>query len=199
MKKQLLFLVLTMLPLVASADAVEIDGIYYNLISETNSAVVTSNAYNYAGSIVIPETVNYNDVTYSVTSIGFNAFYSCPELTSVTIGSGVTSIGSYAFGGADIPTIISLIENPYTISSNIFSQNTFDNAKLYVPIGTIDKYKATEGWKYFAFIEEGYPSGINVVENTKSSNTAIYNLNGARQSELKKGVNILNGKKVIVK
>lgn len=29
------------------------------------------------------------------------------------------------------------------------------NATLYVPVGTIDKYKATTGWKEFLFIEEG--------------------------------------------
>ena len=32
-----------------------------------------------------------------MTSIGISAFYSCENLTSVTIGSGVTSIGDYAF------------------------------------------------------------------------------------------------------
>ena len=102
----------------------------------------------------------------SVTSIGSNAFYRCRGLTSVTIGSGVTSIGSQAFYGVDIPTVISLIENPFKISGKssnnyyrIFSLNTFNNATLYVPKGTIDKYKATDGWKDFAFIEEGTGGG----------------------------------------
>ena len=100
----------------------------------------------------------------SVTSIGGGAFSGCSGLTSVTIGSGVTSIGNRAFEGADIPTIISLIENPFTITgktsnSRTFSQNTFLNATLYVPKGTIDKYKATDGWKDFLFIEEGTGGG----------------------------------------
>jgi len=72
----------------------------------------------------------------------------------------VTSIGNNAFGGVDIPTVISLIENPFTIYGKTsgyrtFTQNTFNNATLYVPKGTIDKYKATDGWKDFLFIEEG--------------------------------------------
>ena len=100
----------------------------------------------------------------SVTSIGDEAFYDCSGLTSVTIGSGVTSIGNDAFDGVDIPTVISLIENPFTITGKTsdyrtFSQNTFNNATLYVPNGTIDKYKATDGWKDFVFIEEGTGGG----------------------------------------
>ena len=100
----------------------------------------------------------------SVTSIGNSAFCYCSGLTSVTIGSGVTSIGYAAFDGVDIPTVISLIENPFKITgktsdSRTFSQNTFNNATLYVPKGTIEKYKATDGWKDFLFIEEGTGGG----------------------------------------
>ena len=100
----------------------------------------------------------------SVTSIGSEAFYECSGLTSVTIGSGVTYIGNHAFDGVDIPTIISLIENPFKITGKTsdlrtFSQNTFLNATLYVPKGTIEKYKATDGWKDFVFIEEGTGGG----------------------------------------
>ena len=86
-----------LLPMVASADAVEIKGIYYNLITNTKTAEVTSNPNKYTGSIVIPETFNYNNVTYSVTSIGDNAFLYCYDLTSVTIPNSVTSIGDDAF------------------------------------------------------------------------------------------------------
>ena len=140
----------------------------------------------------------------SVTSIGDGAFWGCSSLTSVTIGNSVTSIGGWAFEGENLTTVVSLIENPFVIggkssSYRAFSVNTFNYATLYVPVGTIDKYKARNGWKDFAYIVEGTPTGIKVIENTQNNNTTIYDLNGVRLSEPKKGINILNGKKVIVK
>ena len=101
-------------------------------------------------------------------------------------------------------TVVSLIENPFVIEGNssysrAFSGNTFYNATLYVPVGTIDKYKATDGWKDFTYIVEGTPTGIKVIENTQNKNATVYDLNGVRLSEPKKGINILNGKKVVVK
>ena len=95
MKKQLLLFVLMLLPMVASADAVEIEGIYYNLNNEAKTAEVTSNPNKYSGSVVIPEKVK--GIEYSVTSIGEDAFYDCSGLTSITIPNSVTSIGEYAF------------------------------------------------------------------------------------------------------
>ncbi len=90
----------------------------------------------------------------SVTSIDYEAFAYCHGLTSVTIGNGVTSIGYGAFEDSNILTIYSLIENPFSIDSSSFSKDTYFNATLYVPVGTIDKYKSTGGWKNFVFIEE---------------------------------------------
>ena len=140
----------------------------------------------------------------SVTSIGKGAFRGCSGLTSVTIPNSVTSIGSQAFDEADIPTVISLIENPFNImgktsETRTFSLNTFNNATLYVPVGTKEKYQATDGWKDFVNIVEGTPTSIKVIENIQNKNATIYDLNGVRLSEPKKGINIINGQKVIVK
>lgn len=101
-------------------------------------------------------------------------------------------------------TVVSLIENPFVIvgKSSIyeaFSGNTFENATLYVPVGTKEKYQATDGWKDFDYIVEGTPTGIKVIENTQNKNATVYDLNGVRLSEAKRGINILNGKKVVVK
>lgn len=97
MKKALLFL-LALLPLMASADVVEIDGINYNLDAEAKKAEVTSSPDRYKGDIVVPPTVTYKDVEYDVTSVGESAFANCSwDLTSVKLPDGITSIGNSAF------------------------------------------------------------------------------------------------------
>ena len=97
MKKHLLLLIMMFLPMFASAEAVEIDGIYYNIVSKAKEAEVTSNPSGYAGEIVIPEIVIYDNAEYTVTSIGESAFKKCSNLIEVTIPNSVTSIGDYAF------------------------------------------------------------------------------------------------------
>jgi hypothetical protein len=95
MKKKFLFIVFMMLALTASA-SVEIDGIYYNLNSETRTAEVTYGTKEYLGDIVIPASITSDGVTYSVTSIGEEAFEQC-RITSVDMSNNITSIGREAF------------------------------------------------------------------------------------------------------
>ena len=89
----------------------------------------------------------------------------------------MTSIGFNAFRGYDLQEVISKIENPFKIWSDTFSDNTFYNTTLYVPKGTIDKYKATEGWKKFIYIEEGDGSG-KTPETQKCEKPTISYQNG---------------------
>ena len=95
----------------------------------------------------------------SMTSIGASAFYGCRNLANVTIPSGMESIGDRAFLGCNLESVTSLIEEPFHLkgkddSYSPFAASTFANATLYVPAGTVDKYKTTVGWENFEFIEE---------------------------------------------
>lgn len=80
-------------------EGIEINGLYYNLVTASKKAELISNPQKYSGSITIPSTVTYRGGEYNVTSIAEHAFYECNGLTSVKIGNNVTSIGNYAFGG----------------------------------------------------------------------------------------------------
>ena len=111
MKKTLFFLVALLTATIAFAQT-EINGIYYNLNDETKTAEVTcqdemfENNYSGVTSIIIPEKVTYNTTEYSVTSIGYSAFYECSSLTSITIPNSVTSIDKRAFVGCSPDTLI---------------------------------------------------------------------------------------------
>ena len=76
-----------------------VGGISYSVNTTNKTASVVSNYYGvYSGNIIIPETITYNNTTYSVTSIGDRAFDQCSGLTSVTIPNSVTTIGEEVFG-----------------------------------------------------------------------------------------------------
>ena len=95
MKKFITLTLLALLPVVASAYDAEVDGIYYDLTG--NVATVTSGDTKYSGNVEIPATFTYEGNSYIVVAIGQRAFYSCDDLTSVSIPSSVTSIGKHAF------------------------------------------------------------------------------------------------------
>lgn len=199
---------------------------YHLWESSDHKIVITPKSY-YSGNVIIPESVIYDGKTYSVTSIGEDAFYECSGLTSITIPNSVTSIGNSVFYGCDglitieipnsvtsigysafgycsgLTSVFSLIEEPFNIHSSVFSDETYNNATLYVPDGTIDKYKATESWNRFVNIEEG-ATGINDIKEDLSKQYRYYDLNGNQSLQPRKGLNIVRmsdgkTKKVVVK
>lgn len=73
------------------------------------------------------------------------------NLKNLSIGNKVKSLtfpSCYA-----LENIYCMTDSPELVACN-FSSRAYVNAHLYVPIGTIEKYKATEGWKNFFNIEE---------------------------------------------
>ena len=80
-----------------------------------------------------------------------------------------------------------------------FSSNTYSNCTLHVPYGTIDAYRSAGGWMKFANIVEFDPTGIETVSADRKPATErrIYNLGGVRMAAPQRGLNIINGKKVM--
>ena len=122
MKKVYLIFLLALLPLFASAETVEINGIRYNVNPEAKTAeVIRSGSGEYSGVVVIPQNVTFNNIACKVTSIGSSAFYNCYDLNSVTIPNSVTSIGYNAFHGCSGLTSVTIPANVTSIGGNAFS------------------------------------------------------------------------------
>ena len=86
--------------------------LYYNINTDGISVTVTypcdSGQNNYysgyempQGDLTIPDSVEYQGVTYAVTKIGAHAFYGCYSLGAATLPNTLVEIGSYAFHGTN--------------------------------------------------------------------------------------------------
>ena len=124
MKKLLFTILLALLPILASAESIEIKGIYYNLDAVSKTAEVTKNPNKYTGDVVIPKSVKYEGNTYKVTSIGSFAFSFCRKVTSLTIPNSVTSIGLGAIQYCEALTSIDIPSSVKTIESFAFDSCT---------------------------------------------------------------------------
>ena len=157
---------------------------------------------NYTGltSVTIPN---------SVTTIGSRAFYQCKKLTEITIPESVTTIGSRAFWVCTgLTSVTAYNPTPVDIGS-AFNGVDRSNCKLYVPKGSVELYKAAEGWKVFGTIlpiDES--SAITETRQEQADgHITVYNLQGVLVLEtddvadlkmLQSGVYIVNGKKMII-
>ena len=121
-----------------SAYDFEVDGLCYNITNDTlapYTAEVTfkdslsrSGTYSDMETANIPESVTYENKTYSVTSIRYCAFHFCRRLTSVTIPNSVTSIGYCAFEGCTYLTSITIPNSVTSIGIDAFQDTPwYDN------------------------------------------------------------------------
>ncbi len=115
MKK--LFSFLTMIVLATSAKAYPYhfsavcetgQTLYYYILPNDNQEVKVTYPYNNTtdpyygytkpeGDLIIPETIEYEGITYTVVSIGFNAFFACDGITSVELPNTIQRIEAEAF------------------------------------------------------------------------------------------------------
>ena len=121
----------------ASAYDFQVDGIYYDINADEATVTVTnetgdSSGRSYSGEVIIPQSVAYNKKTYSVTSIGDEAFAHCYDLTSVTIPESVTTIGESAFYYCSGLTEVMIPNSVTSIGSEAFA---YCNGLTSVTIG----------------------------------------------------------------
>ncbi len=127
MKKVLSFCLLLTVSAAVFAYTAKIDGIYYNLNSTDHTATVTyrdRNYVSYAGEVVVPESVEYNGETYTVTAIGSRAFQACASLTAVSLPNSISNIYDYAFNNCSGLTEIIIPQNVTQIYDRTFEDCT---------------------------------------------------------------------------
>ena len=109
-----------------------IGSITYKVIDSNEVEVL-----NYSGTdsvLVIPDTVAYQNVSYTVTKIGDHAFASSQSLTTITIPNSVTAIEQAAFYGCSSLQSISIPSNVSTIGSRAF-MNCTNLVSINIPDG----------------------------------------------------------------
>ena len=101
---------------------IQVDGIYYYVNASDLTCKVTSNGNNsYSGDINIPETINFKNKTLKVIGIGYEAFYNCTDLTSITIGESVVNIEERAFYGCSNLTSLTIPNSVTRVDDYAFS------------------------------------------------------------------------------
>lgn len=170
--KKLLIFALFMLPLLANADEVMVDGIKYIVDMDTKTAEVIGSYNNEDKLVYIPSTVTVETVrmmTYRVTSIaegafrnhqmeelylpesletiGDQAFAHCTNMKSIILGESVTTIGSGAFHDTGLEHIyVCASQIPETFPDNSGTPDNTDWAKmtLHVPACLVEDYKNSD-------------------------------------------------------
>lgn len=187
---------------------------------DTPPTVAITDDKDVSGSFAIPESVTYQNKTYTVTEIGEGAFENNKNLTNVSIPSSITNIGDKAFKGcSNLKSITVNITTPISLSapaatrrmmtrtdgSSVFDGVDMATCILYVPEGSVELYKAAPVWSDFQNILAIGSTGINgIIQNGKPQD--IYDLKGRRVKAktttlegLPRGIYIINGKKTTLK
>lgn len=129
--------------------AQKVDGViwYYDRISNGNggySASITRKEprrASYSGALTIPTRLG----GCTVTAIGNNAFYSCSELTSVTIPPSITTIGKLAFARCTSLKSVTIPQSVTTIGESAFSYcSGLTSVTIPSSVTTIGKWAFTD-------------------------------------------------------
>ena len=102
-------------------DGILINGIRYHLFPGSKTATVVAN--DYSGSVVIPEKVTYEGMSYNVTLLGNKCFYGCTKLKSVVLPKSITTIGESCFENCESLKSITLPEGLTFVGRNCFVGN----------------------------------------------------------------------------
>ena len=153
----------------AQASAFDVGGFKYDVIGATSNVELGGcvPAPCAVTDIVIPATASDGTTTYSVTSIGKEAF-AFNALTSVTIPDSVTSIGAGAFVFNDL-TSVTIPDSVTTLGAGAFR----DNALTSVTIGDSVTSIGNTAFADNALTSVTIPDSVTSIEDYAFRNNAL--------------------------
>ena len=151
MKKLLFTIVSVMFAMAINAQTFTIGSLNYSVNEDGTSVTVTGHVdqWQAVGTLNIPETVTYNGNTYTVTDIGYMAFYQCENLTgALVIPNSVITIGKESFRKCSGFESLTIGNNVTTIGEGAFRECSGFTGTLSIPnsvtvIGTFAFYHCT--------------------------------------------------------
>lgn len=154
MKNKFLIMAFITLCQVANAYDIEVNGIYYNIVSKAKTAEVTFGDNKYQGEITIPSEFEYEGTTYTVTGIGDYAFKDCQNMTKIELPSSITILGDEAFYGCRFSGI-TIPQNVESIGKYCFLGNRFKSITIPESVKTLK----TSVFKSCTYLKDVYIDG----------------------------------------
>ncbi|MBO7589613.1 MAG: leucine-rich repeat domain-containing protein [Bacteroidaceae bacterium] len=153
-------------------------------------------------------------ISEGVQKVGGYAFSGCRNVSDVTISGSLTEIGNCAFGfdvymdgrtGIGQVVVINMSRQPQTFTQPVsFTQGSFFspfcarynliNDVLVVPPGSVELYKAADGWKDFGIITDDL-TNVDMIRKDSAPKAFYYDIQGLPSGRMHKGILIRDGKK----
>lgn len=132
---------------------------------------------------------------------GYHPFYKCKEsIKEIAFGKCIIKIPDYMKDLSKLEIMTLYNTTPPYVSSSYFTTNQYENVNVYVPKGSLEAYQQADVWKDFQNLQEKDLTGIEtVVANGNNTDNVIYDMQGRRLDAPKAGLNIINGKKVMIR
>lgn len=166
-------------------------------VADTNAAYCNWNGHlytkdkkilvNYSSSVI--DVMNFVDnkelvsVTFSdkIEHLGSEIFSITKSVQELYIGSAMKDMYSNTFSGCNevkkvtvncqTPPVIKVAEDEF--EDDLFNENVYEGAVLFVPKGTLAAYKAAPVWKNFSDIKELDQPVTSSVDNIEAGNTEV--------------------------
>ena len=84
--------------------------------------------------------------------------------------------------------------------SSTFTTNQKKTLNVYVPKESLGVYQRADGWKYLKKLQGFDPTAVDGIEADEDNSPKVYyDLQGRKSDAPRRGLNIVKGKKILVK